>query len=87
METTLNTTVTLTVCGDTFKGRTWLKDNGWQWDADNKTWYLTDCELVEGQMGLGLGYSRNGNWIGTLAAIRSRIECYAKTSRFVLSAE
>lgn len=80
-------TITLTVTGDTYKARTWLKENGWKWDADSKSWSkggLTQATNVYGVDGFALA---NGAWIGNIESIRSSIKCHAKSDRFELVAE
>lgn len=80
-------TITLTVSGDTYKARTWLKENGWKFNGDSKSWSLSGLVPSVNTMTGDDGFGRNGSYIGSMATIRSRIACYAKSERFELVAE
>lgn len=81
------TQLTLTISGDTYKAREWLKSNGYTWDSDSKSWSRAVVPAVN-KMTKAEGFGDlNGNYIGTAAEIAHSVKCYAKSQRVAVSAE
>lgn len=72
------TKITMTVSGETYKAREKMKDEGFSWDANSKSWsreYTQDGDVFRDDM---------GNDRGTMESIRHMIRCYAKSDRFAI---
>lgn len=61
-------THTLTATGDTYSVRNILKDDGWTWDADSKSWSIEVTDDVNSYSG-DAGYAVDGCYYGTLRSI------------------
>jgi hypothetical protein len=83
----MTTITTLTVSGDTYRARTWLKDNGYKWDADAKTWSREVVPAVNTLTGAEGFANANGAYLGTLDGITSTIRCHAKSDRITMTVE
>lgn len=73
-------THTLVISGDTYKAREKLKDMGFAWDADSKSWSVgiqVDGDMIHSQKFYNT----------TLASTIATVRCYAKSDKIIASVE